>query len=149
MAIAALVIAIGGSIVWAGFVSPIINDELHSRGLRQDSNSPVGVSFDSDRNWPGTMPTEVPRVAGGEIWDTVEEFGLWNVRFRELPDTAADTLKVDLERNYWTITGENRNEEAQVVHLYAEYGDLLLDYQQNMNADTATLIVEVSDRDLR
>ena len=89
------------------------------------------------------MPTEVPRVAGGEIWDAEEGFGYWSVRFKEIPNTAVETLKVDLERNYWTITDESRNDTSNVTRINAKYGDMLLEFMQNMNAQTATLKVQV------
>ncbi|MEZ4087550.1 MAG: hypothetical protein R3B71_04430 [Candidatus Gracilibacteria bacterium] len=138
-----LILAIGGSIVWGFLISPKINEELHSRGLERDSNSPLGVSFDSDRNWPLTLPEEVPRVAGGEIWDTEEDFGSWSVRFKDIPDTAVETLKIDLERNYWTITDESRNDTSNVTRINAKYGELLLQFMQNMDVKSATLKVQV------
>lgn len=143
IAIAFVVLAVIGGIGW-GLVSGPLKSFLGERGLKLDSNSGFGVSFDQEKMWPNNMPGDVPRIEEGGIsrqsYD--KDKNVWNVSFSNLPQEVGENYASRLETGGWTITRDTRNEEAQTMMIYAEKGQLLLNYSQNFNVGSGLLKVE-------
>lgn len=144
IAIVIIIFAVLGGVGW-GLVSGPLKSFLGERGLKLDDSSAVGVSFDSTKMWPNTMPNDVPRIEEGGIsrqsYD--KDKNLWNVSFSNLPATVGEGYASRLESNGWTITKNTQNEEARTMTVYAEKERLLLNYTQNFNVGSGLLKVEL------
>jgi|GEM_PF-6002524 len=141
--ISAVAVAIVGGLAW-GFASGPINSFLGDRGLKLDKNSTVGVSFDKEKMWPSNMPVDVPQIQEGGIWTQSfdKDKNIWNVSFKDLPETVGTGYGAKLEANGWAITKDDKNDSAKTMTLYAEKGQLLLNYSQNFNVQSGSLKVE-------
>jgi hypothetical protein len=138
-----VILAIVGGVTW-GVASGPINAFLGERGLKLDKNSTVGVSFDKEKMWPSTMPSDVPRIEEGGIWSQKydSDKNIWNVSFKDIPETVGNGYEARLESNGWTITKNDKNDSAKTMMIYAEKGQLLLNYSQNFNVQSGSLKVE-------
>lgn len=138
-----IVFAVIGGVAW-GVASGPINTFLGDRGLKIDKSSDLGVSFDKEKMWPSTMPKDVPRIEEGGIWNQKydPDKNIWNVSFKGIPETVGTGYAARLEEGGWTITKDDKNDSAKTMTLYAEKGQLLLNYTQNFNVQGGTLKVE-------